>query len=192
MSQWFFLSHFQILQKLRFQCLYFGIFFLHASLRKLKLIIFWLIIMFIFILLIWLYLWFQFEWTRRCVCAGAEWAVCGGPGVSAGPCFSFPQCALALRRRALAVIPPVSGGWSHGIHTNSIECIFRSGNHFDTASKSRVFISCKSSAFIHSTAILSDIILVEIICIESIVSLFHYRWRINGSHFLNLLSTIHY
>ena len=93
-----FLSNFQILQKLRFQCLYFGIFFLHASLRKLKLIIFWLVIMFIFILLIWLYLWFPFEWTRRCVCAGAEWAVCGGPGVSAGPCFSFPQCALALRR----------------------------------------------------------------------------------------------
>ena len=146
MSQWFFLSHFQILQKLRFQCLYFGIFFLHASLRKLKLIIFWLIIMFIFILLIWLYLWFQFEWTRRCVCAGAEWAVCGGPGVSAGPCFSFPQCALALRRRTCSHSARVWRLIARHTHIHSIECIFRSDNHFATASKSHVFLFLVSPA----------------------------------------------
>ena len=127
LDEWMiFLSHFQILQKLRFQCLYFGIFFLHASLRKLKLIIFWLIIMFI-------YLWFQFEWTRRCVCAGAEWAVCGGPGVSAGLSCSCAQATnLQSFRPCLAA--------DRTAYTHSIECIFRSGNHFATASKSHVFL----------------------------------------------------
>ena len=186
MSRWFFLSHFQILQKLRFRCLYFGIFFLHASLRKLKLIIFWLIIMFNFILLIWLYLWFQFERTRRCVCAGAEWAVCGGPGVSTGPCFSFPQCALALRRRTCSHSARVWRLITRHTHTlNWMYFSLRESFHY-CFEEPCGFISCKSSAFIHSTAILSDII--EIICIESIVSL----WWINESHLFNLLSSIHY